>query len=333
MEKIPQILTPKTTYTMDYPQAVEFANTQMDVFWHPNEIEVEKDLHDLRTNFTEAELHGVVTTLKLFTLYETVIGKEYWGNCVAKMFPRPDIERMANAFSFMEINVHAPFYNKLNEVLGLDTDEFYNSYVDDPVLKERMDWIGEVVSKPTDTNFDKLAALGIFSIIEGAVLYSNFAFLKSFSVEGKNKLVHVTSGINFSVRDENLHSEGGAWLYTTLLNECKQMGLISSADIKKLEEYIIKVCAFILDHECRIIDMIFEKGAIKGITDTQLKHFVESRLDLCLTQLNIEKQYKPTYNPIKDWFYKNINSAKMHDFFQKMGSEYNRNWKELNFKW
>ena len=40
MEK-PRLLQEKTTYTIDYPEAVEFANQQMDIFWHPNEIEVE----------------------------------------------------------------------------------------------------------------------------------------------------------------------------------------------------------------------------------------------------------------------------------------------------
>ena len=62
----PQLLTPKTTYTIDYPQAIEFATQQTDIFWTPTEIELEKDLHELRTGLTEAELHGVVTTLKLF---------------------------------------------------------------------------------------------------------------------------------------------------------------------------------------------------------------------------------------------------------------------------
>ena len=35
-----------------------------------------------------------------------------------------------------ELNVHAPFYAKINEVLGLATDEFYTDYVNNPLLKE-----------------------------------------------------------------------------------------------------------------------------------------------------------------------------------------------------
>ena len=93
-----RILQPKSTYTFDYPWAVEAAKTQMDIFWHPDEIDVEKDLHELKTNFTEAERHGVITTLKLFTLYELVVGNEYWGGKIKRNFKRPDIERMANCF-------------------------------------------------------------------------------------------------------------------------------------------------------------------------------------------------------------------------------------------
>lgn len=104
-----RLLQEKNTYTVDYPEAVEFAERQSNIFWLPDEIDVSKDLHDLKTNFTESEAHAVTTTLKLFTLYEMKAGDEYWGGRIMKRFPRPDIQRMANAFSFFELNVHAPF--------------------------------------------------------------------------------------------------------------------------------------------------------------------------------------------------------------------------------
>lgn len=103
-----KLLTPKETYTIDYPEAIEYAKLQQEIFWLPDEIEVEKDLHDIRTNFTEAEYHGVISTLKLFTLYELSVGNDYWSGYVSQVFQRPDIQRMANCFSFFEINVHAP---------------------------------------------------------------------------------------------------------------------------------------------------------------------------------------------------------------------------------
>ena len=57
-------------------QIVEFTNQQLKIFWLPDEIKVEKDIHDILTNFTPAEKHAAITTLKLFSLYESHAGDE-----------------------------------------------------------------------------------------------------------------------------------------------------------------------------------------------------------------------------------------------------------------
>jgi ribonucleotide reductase beta subunit family protein with ferritin-like domain len=327
-----RILTPKSEYTVDYPQAIEFAKSQAEIFWLPDEIEVEKDLHDLKTNFTEAEYHGVISTLKLFTIYETNVGNDYWQNYVSKVFPRPDIQRMAATFAFFELGVHAPFYAKINEVLGLDTDEFFNSYKEDQILQNRMNWITKRIDK-RDTVYDILKSVGIFSMIEGAILYSSFAFFKHFNSVGKNKLINLNAGINFSINDETKHSEAGAWLFRTLLNEAINDGQFSEEDIIRLNLDLIDTAKLILEHETIIIGKIFEKGSIPGISAKQLEHFIESRLDICLENLSFKAIFKPTYNPIAKWIYKDIESSVLHDFFSSQGNDYTRDWKEAKFTW
>ncbi len=328
-----RLLTPKSEYTVDYPEAIAFAERQAEIFWLPGEVEVEKDLHDLKTNFTEAEYHGIISTLKLFTIYELQVGNEYWGNYVAQLFPRPDIQRMANTFSFMEISVHAPFYSKLNDVLGLDTDEFFNSYKEDPVLLNRMNWIGKRTTK-RDTVYNILKSVGVFSMIEGAILYSSFAYIKHFNSVGKNKLININAGIDFSINDETIHSEAGAWLFRTLLKEAIEDNQITPEEIEELKGELEETSRVILEHEAIIIDKIFEKGHIKGITDTQLKNFIESRLDICLSNLGFKAIFLPSYNPIAKWIYKGVESnSVLHDFFSSLGSSYNRNWIEGKFIW
>jgi len=39
------------------------------------------------------------------------------------------------------------------------------------------------------------------------------------------------------------------------------------------------------------------------------------------------------YDPISSWFYKNINSGSLHDFFTKQGNNYTRDWSENKFAW
>jgi len=311
-------------YVVTYPEAIQFAEVQFSIAWPPTEFPVEDDLHELMTELTESELHAVVTILKLFTKYELVAGNEYWGGRIAKKFPRVCIQRMANAFAYAELNMHAPFYSEVNRVLHLDTEEFYTDYVNNPTLNARMNQISDLIKSKDD-----LLSLGVFSIVEGAVLYSSFAFIKHYRTGGKNLLKNLVSGINASVRDENLHQKGGAWLFGVLKKESGT----TEKEWEKLVKSITDAAKVLYDHECQIIDMIFEKGAIEGITSTQLKHFVESRINICLSDLGIKNIFTVTYNPIADTFYDSINSIKLHDFFNVSGAEYTRNWNQERFTW
>lgn len=151
--------TVKHEFTVDYPEAVKFADDQAANFWPHNEVKVHKDKQDILVNMTEAERHGTITVLKLFTKYEQIIGDEFWINFVFKKFPRPaDIQPMAAMFSAMELQVHAKFYSALNEELGLATNEFYNEYKDDPDLSERISFLQRSIA-----NKDDLRALSVFT--------------------------------------------------------------------------------------------------------------------------------------------------------------------------
>lgn len=305
-------------------EPVEFAEQQLKVFWTADEVKVEKDVQDVLVNFTEAEKHAVITTLKLFSIYETHAGDEYWGSRFKRIFNGAEFHRMASVFAMFELAVHAPFYNKINQLLHIDTPEFYLSYLDDPVLKARVEHIGALISDPDD-----LVSLASFSLVEGGILYSNFAFLKHYQSQGKNKLMNVVRGINFSVRDENIHSVAGAWCFKYL----KTQRRLSELQEQQLEHTIREVVRLIYEHECQIIAKLFEKGDIKGITAHQLECFVQSRLNECLKELGYKKEYEVKYNPIAEWFYDGINKFQFNDFFSGQGREYNRNWDQSGFVW
>lgn len=316
----PLIQRPTESAVVKYKVPVEYANKQLEIFWLPDEINVEKDVQSILVDMSPSEKHGVLTTLRLFTLYELKAGSEFWGDRFTRIFPRPEFRRMSSVFSMFELAVHAPFYNKLNEALNVATDEFYTDYVKDPILKERMEFVDAALNDE-----DELYALGVFSMIEGAVLYSSFAFLKHFQANGKNKLKNVCAGISFSVRDENLHAEAGAWCFRELLKSSKS---------RVLPETRLKSAAIeVYDHEYMIIEKIFEHGEIEGITKGELQCFVAHRLNLCLKNLGVEPIFNEGINPVGEWFYKTAVGYSSHDFFSAQGKEYARNWNETEFKW
>lgn len=308
-------------FNIEYPWAEELVKTQLTkCFWTADEILVEKDVHDVLTNLTESEKHGVFTTLKLFTLYELKAGAEYWCGRFINSFPRHELASMGSAFGMMELCVHKPFYNKINELLNASNAEFYTDYVNNPTLVARMKSIDDIIDDKDD-----LVSLGGFTLVEGVILYSNFAFLKHFQSLGKNKLLNIVRGINFSVRDENLHAVGGSIVFKELKS---QIG-ITKEQITK----IVDTAKVIYEHEEKIIDMIFEKGDIEGITSEDLKNFVKSRINICLSNLDIHSIYTIGSNPIAEWFYNSINSYQSNDFFSGGGREYTRDWSEDKFIW
>lgn len=326
-DKLP-IRQPKQAYIFDYPVAEELAKTQRSIFWTAEEIPVENDKQDFLSNMTESEQHAIKTTLKLFTIYELILGGEVWGDRLFNAFPRPEIQMMTNAFSFAELNMHAPFYSKLNQTLMIDTEEFYLSYETDPVLNERVNFIYEAIGDE-----DLLYSLAVFTLMENCILYSNFAFIKHFQSEGKNMLQNVVSGINFSARDENLHATGGAWLFNETLKEYERTVDPELFELEKNQLFgrISAIADHLYHHEARIIEMLFENGPIKGIDAQELDTFVKSRVDMTLQNMNMDTIFNVEENPIAEWFYSGINGTQFHDFFQISGNDYNRNWGEGDF--
>jgi len=308
----------------EHKEPVEFANQQLSIFWLPEEIKVEKDIQDVLVNFTEAERHAVITTLKLFSLYETHAGDEYWLTRYRKMFDGAEFHRMASVFGMFELAVHQPFYAKLNQLLNIDTPEFYLSYQDVDCLRGRMEHVNEIINHPND-----LVSLAGFSMVEGVILYSAFAYIKHHQSQGKNKLLNIVRGINFSVRDENLHSLAGAWSFKKKLSEAN----LTPEQKEALHNQILVLANTLYEHEKEIVKLTFSKGKIEGITETQIIHFVESRINECLKQLGYPKMFDVKYNVIAEWFYKGINDYQFNDFFSGLGNQYNRNWAEADFVW
>lgn len=321
----PFIQLPTESILTKYPAPIEYANKQLEVFWTADEINVDKDIQSVLVDMTEQERHGILTSLRLFTLYELRAGSDYWGDRFVKTFPRPEFRRMASVFSMFELAVHAPFYDKLNQALNVSTDEFYLSYVSHPALKARMEFIDRALNDEDD-----LYSTAVFAMVEGAVLYSSFAFIKHFQANGKNKLNNVCRGINFSVRDEALHSNAGAYCFKELLEE-KKLSFLDSTD---LSSRIFRAAREIMEHESQIVDMTFEKGPISGITPDQLKQFASHRVDSVLASLGVLNINAVTPSgPIGDWFYRDVNSFKFNDHFVGVGSEYKRAWNAEEFTW
>ena len=296
----------------EYQIAFDFYKDQHRAHWLADEVPLSSDLNDWKMKLTESEKSLIGNILKSFAQTETYVN-DYWSTKVAVWFPKHEIKAMAGAFADFE-SIHAEAYARLNEELGLDD---FEAFMEDEEAKAKID---RLVELPGGTLSEKALSLAIFSAFtEGVNLFSSFAVLMSFQL--RNLMKGTGQIVEWSVRDESLHSKAGCWLFRTLLEEDP------SLNTTELTQSIYKACDLSVKLEFDFIDAAFEMGDVEGLTKEQLKNFIKERANQKLVELG----YGAIYNNIDpnllkqmEWF-GHLTSGKTHqDFFAGRVTDYSK---------
>jgi len=330
-QPLSQIETPTDSYVAKYPWAEEMAIQQQNVFWPAEELGVEEDENDFKVRFNDAERHAVLLAQSIITQYELKIGGvEMWGGKISRMFPRPEIQRMCACFANVELNSHAPFYAIGNKVMGNHTDEFYRSWKDDPVLADRIAFLEDSMKSK-----DPLRVTAALAITEGATLFSILGFFKGANARGHNFIPHFVSGIDGSTKDENYHSIASAQLYRQCKAERVAAGNHTKEQEASLRQDVLKMLNDAYEHDLRVIDRMFEFPGIRFVSKDELIEFLQDRIDIVANRLEMRPIFnKEKIGAISEWFYDQLSTVKVPDFFATTQLQYVRNWKryKLVFK-
>jgi ribonucleoside-diphosphate reductase beta chain len=312
------IKKPRLIYKpFEYQEAADYWLKQQQAHWLHTEVPMMSDLTDWNSNLNKTEKNIIGSILKGFAQTETVVN-DYWSGLVTKWFRKPEIVAMAVTFGSFE-TIHAEAYSLLNETLGLDNfDEFLEDEATMAKIQNLMD-IRD--SFEGDTNWHEVAkSLAIFSAFtEGVNLFSSFAVLLSFKM--RNKLKGVGSIVEWSIRDESLHSEAGCWLFRTLLKENPQL------KTQELEAAINEAALLSLKLELDFIDKVYSMGDLEGCNKYDLQNFIKYRVNTKLGDLG----YKGIISDIDltsvekmKWF-DHLSAGKQHsDFFSTRVTNYSK---------
>ncbi|MFZ9302930.1 MAG: ribonucleotide-diphosphate reductase subunit beta [Sediminibacterium sp.] len=304
----------------EYQQAFEFYKNQHRAHWLADEVPLASDLNDWRLNLNESEKNLIGNILKSFAQTEVHVN-DYWSGKISQWFPKPEIVAMAGSFGAFEA-IHAEAYARLNDELGLDD---FQAFMEDEASRNKIE---RLLETPSETLEEKALALAIFSAFtEGVNLFSSFAILMSFQL--RNLLKGTGQIVEWSVRDESLHSQAGCWLFRTLMQESPEL------DTVEMRNNVIEACNLSVKLEFDFIDKAFEMGNIEGLTKDQLKNFIKARANDKMKELG----YNPVYNDIDpallkqmEWF-GHLTSGKTHqDFFANRVTDYSKStgdWSDL----
>ena len=304
----------------EYQQAFDFYKDQHRAHWLADEVPLASDLNDWKLKLNESEKNLIGNILKSFAQTEVHVN-DYWSTKVSIWFPKPEVQAMARVFADFE-SIHAEAYARLNEELGLDD---FAAFMEDEASKAKIDRLIEVNGTTIEEQALSLAIFSAFT--EGVNLFSSFAILMSFQL--RNLMKGTGQIVEWSVRDESLHSKAGCWLFTTLLKEMPEL------NTPELRNNVIEACEISVKLEYDFIDKAFEMGDIEGLNKEQLKAFIKARANEKMLELG----YNSIYNDIDpnllkqmEWF-GHLTSGKTHqDFFAGRVTSYAKSvadWSDL----
>ena len=307
----------------EYPEAHNYWMKQQQAHWLHTEVPMMSDINDWKQNLTKTEKNIIGSILKGFAQTETVVN-DYWSGLVTKWFRKPEIIAMATTFGAFE-TIHAEAYSLLNEELGLDD---FSEFLEDETTMAKIENLMSVRdSFNGERNWHEIAkSLAVFSAFtEGVNLFSSFAVLLSFKM--RNKLKGVGQIVEWSIRDESLHSEAGCWLFRTLIKENPKL------KTPELETAINEAALLSLKLELDFIDKVYELGDLESCTKYDLQNFIKNRVNTKLGDLG----YKPIIdnidmNAVKrmKWF-DHLSGGKQHtDFFASRVTNYSKGHMEWN---
>jgi len=318
MKKKKDLLTERIVYKpFEYQEAADYWLKQQQAHWLHTEVPMMSDLNDWNSNLTETEKNIIGSILKGFAQTETVVN-DYWSGLVTKWFRKPEVIMMATTFGAFE-TIHAEAYSLLNETLGLEN---FAEFMEDEATMAKIENLTAVRdSFNSEQDLHEIAkSLAIFSAFtEGVNLFSSFAVLLSFKM--RNKLKGVGQIVEWSIRDESLHSEAGCWLFRTLIKENPQL------KTPELEAAINEAALLSLQLELDFIRKCYELGDLEGCSQYDLENFIKNRINAKLGDLG----YKGIIDDIDGtavermkWF-DALSAGKQHtDFFANRVTNYSK---------
>lgn len=318
-----QIETPTDSYVARYQWAEDRAIQQQALFWPAEELGVEEDENDFKINLNDGERHGVLRAQAVITQYELLIGgDEMWGGKIAKLFPRPEIQRMCATFANVELSSHAPFYAIGNRVMGNHNDEFYAEWKQNPVMYARIKFIEECAASD-----DALEVTAALAILEGVTLFSILGFFKGFNSRGFNFIPHFVAGIDGSTKDENFHSLASAALFQQCKAERIAAGNHSKEQEAALRLKIVRMLEDAYHHDLAIIEEMFAVPGNRVVRKQEVIDFMQDRVNEVAARLDMRPVFQREKGTISEWFYDQLNTVKISDFFATTQLQYTRNWK------
>lgn len=298
----------------NYPWTQDFIEAMHNGFWTHREFNFQSDIQDFLVNLTDKEKEIVIRALSTIGQLEINV-KKFWAK-LGENLPHPSINDLGYTMAHVEV-IHGDAYERLLEVLGIDDN--FEKILELDIIKNRVNYLRKHLEKFSDNHKKQfIYSLILFTLfVENIALFSQFYTISYFG-RFKNMLKDTNKQVEYTSREENLHSMIGIKIINTIRQEYPDLF------DKELEDKILFESNQAIKYECEIIDWIVNGYDHDYLNSNLLKEFIKNRLNDSLNQIGFESVFDVNREELSKtlWFDEQILGNNMTDFFHSRPVEY-----------
>jgi ribonucleoside-diphosphate reductase beta chain len=301
-----------------YQWAYNLWDLMLNNTWFPKEVDMTTDVRDYK-QLTDAEKRAYDKALSQLIFMDSLQTNNLIDN-VNPYITSPEINLILVRQAFEEA-LHSQSYAVMVDSISQNSDEIYDMWRQDAMLKNKNDNIAQVYESlagdPTDT--DILKAMFANQILEGIYFYSGFTFFYTLARSGK--MLGSAQMIRFIQRDEVTH----LLVFQNMINATRKERpeLFTPELIEEVYEMFDKAVELEISWGQHITE-----GQILGLTNDIIEDYIKYLADKRLKAVGLEKRYNREH-PIK-WVdnFSSFNDQKTN-FFEGNVTNYSKG--SLNF--
>lgn len=301
-----------------YQWAYNLWEVMLNNTWFPKEVDLTRDANDYKT-LTEPEKVAYDKALAQLIFMDSLQTNNLIDN-INPYITAPEVNLILVRQAFEEA-LHSQSYAVMVDSISQNSDEIYDLWRNDMMLKHKNDEIAAVYERlakePNETNFLKAAFAN--QILEGIYFYSGFTYIYTLARSGK--MLGSAQMIRFIQRDEVTHLA----LFKNLINALRRDKPYLFTD--ELKADVVEMFKKAVELESGWGQYI-TGGQILGLTDEIVDQYIKYLADDRLKSVGFEPLYNVS-NPIK-WVddFSKFNDQKTN-FFEGTVTNYSKG--SLNF--
>jgi len=301
-----------------YQWAYNLWDLMLNNTWFPKEVDMTTDVRDYK-QLTDAEKRAYDKALSQLIFMDSLQTNNLIDN-VNPYITSPEINLILVRQAFEEA-LHSQSYAVMVDSISQNSDEIYDMWRQDPMLKNKNDNIAKVyeniAGNPTEQDIVK--AMFANQILEGIYFYSGFTFFYTLARSGK--MLGSAQMIRFIQRDEVTH----LLIFQNMINATRKERpeLFTPELIEEVYEMFDKAVELEIAWGQHITE-----GQILGLTNEIIEDYIKYLADKRLKAVGLEKRYNKDH-PIK-WVdnFSSFNDQKTN-FFEGNVTNYSKG--SLNF--